>query len=93
MMRIEYSWDRRAWNGTQDGMNQFCFFLRQTLYIGGYNRNKNPRTATTNPILRKWVQSRVGSILGNRWDVDDCVECRHQKNLFIDTRIKKLCQL
>ena len=29
------------------------------LYIGGYNRNK---LATTNPILRKWVQFRVGTI-------------------------------
>ena len=39
------------------------FSLLYLIYsIGGYDRNKNPPLTTTNPILRKWVQFRVGAI-------------------------------
>ena len=49
-------------------IKHYFFFLQFSfLYLiysrnGGYNINKNPPPATTNPILRKWVQFRVGAI-------------------------------
>ena len=48
-------------------MHKTYFFLSilislSDLSLGGYNMNKNPSPATTNPILSKWLQFCVGVI-------------------------------